>query len=197
MATTLIWPEGVLPSSFNWYLKSNGTSFISPWNGQTQTMRYPGSAWKATMTLRNLDDFESRAVEAIIAELDGLSGRIRLRDFGRHPLPAKGAPTVNGAGQTGSNLSTKGWAANTKVLLRGDYITVNDELKLVLADVTSNTTGVALVRIAPMLRNQPANGAPIEVTNPYGIFRLNKDENGMDREPGIVNGTTLEFIEVF
>lgn len=194
---TLTWPNGILPSSFDWTLVSNGSSFTSPWNGQTQTARYPGSAWKAQMTLSNLDDYESRAVEVIIFQLDGMSGRVKLHDFGRFPAPVKGTPRVNGAGQTGTSVATDGWTASTKVLSAGDYITVNDELKMVLADVTSNASGAATVPIAPQLRNSPADNLVIEVANPYAIFRLEKNENGVKRSPAFNNDITLNFIEVF
>ena len=194
---TLLWPDGILPSSFDWTLKSNGSSFSSPWNGQTQTVRYPGSAWKAQMTLSDLDDYESRAVEVLIFELDGLAGRVKLWDFGRFAGTVKGTPRVNGAGQTGVSLVTDGWTASVKVLSKGDYITVNDELKMVLSDVTSNASGAATVRIAPQLRNSPADNLVIEVANPYGIFRLEKDENGVKRSPAFNNNITLNFIEVF
>ena len=77
MATALEWPDGILPSTFDWSLSSNGTSFTSPWNGQTQAARFPGSAWNAAMTLNNLDDLESRYLEVMIVELDGLAGGTR------------------------------------------------------------------------------------------------------------------------
>jgi hypothetical protein len=193
----LIWPSGILPSSFDWSLKSNGSSFTSPWTGQTQTVRYPGSAWQAQLTLSNLDDYESREVEALIFELDGLAGRIKLWDFGRFPGAVKGTPRIAGAGQTGSQIVTDGWTPSTKVLSRGDYITVNDEMKMVLADVTSSSTGAATVRIAPQLRNSPADNAAIIVDRPYAIFRLEKGENGVKRSPAFNNDFTLNFVEVF
>lgn len=194
---TLDWPAGILPSTFDWFLSSNGTSFTSPWNGQTQTVRYPGSAWEAQMTLSNLDDFESREVEVIIVQLDGMAGRIRLRDFGRFGSAPKGNPLVNGAGQTGTALVTDGWTPSVKVLSRGDYITVNDELKMVTADITSNASGAATILFGPQLRNSPGDNSVIEVANPYGIFRLQQGKNGVKRSPAFNNDFTLNFVEAF
>lgn len=197
MATVLEWPSGILPASFDWSLQSAGSTFTSPWNQQTQSVRYPGSAWKAAMTLSNLDDYESRYVEVLLVQMDGYAGLVKLRDFGRAPATVKGTPIVATGGQTGTNLVTKGWTASTKVLSLGDYITVNNELKLVLADVTSNASGNATIPIGPQLRTSPAVNAAIEVAQPYGIFRLTKDNNGPSRLPGIVNNFTLEFQEAF
>lgn len=194
---TLNWPNGILPASFDWYLTSNGSSFTSPWTGQTQTVRYPGSAWKAQLTLSNLDDYESREVEVILVQLDGMAGRIKLRDFGRFAQPVKGTPRINGAGQKGVSVNTDGWTPSTKVLSKGDYITIADELKLVTGDVTSNASGEATVPFGPQLRNSPSDDLVIEVSDPYGIFRLEKNENGVKRSPAFNNDITLNFVEAF
>lgn len=194
---TLEWPAGLRPATLNWDLKSNGTVFQSPFNGATQTIRFPGSAWVAEMTFVSLDDYEARELEAIIFQLDGYAGRVKLRDYGRIPPAVRGAPVVNGAGQSGMALSSRGWTPSVKVLSRGDYITINDELKFVTADVMSSTDGGAVIPIAPMIRQSPANGASIEVANPYGVFRVSNDQNGVQRKPAFDNGFTLNLIEAF
>ena len=197
MADVLNWPNGLLPSSFKWNLKSNGTSFSSPFTAKTQTVRWVGSAWKASITMNSLDELEAIAFEALLFEMDGLAGRVKLWDFGRTPNVVRGAPRVNGANQKGTSLITDGWTASVKVLKKGDYFTVNDELKYCLADVTSNASGQATVRFAPQLRTAPADNLVIEVANPYGIFRLIDDENGVSRKPAFDNDFTIEFIEAF
>lgn len=197
MATALEWPQGILPTSMDFRLKSNGNSFTSPWNGQTQAVRYPGSSWRINMSLENLDDYESRYLEALIVQLDGIAGTVKLWDFGRAPATVKGSPKVNGGGQMGTNLATNGWTPSVKVLSRGDYITVNNEMKMVLTDVNSNASGVATIPIGPQLRQSPPSGVAIEVTRPYGIFRLAQDENGTSRTSGINSNFSLSFVEAF
>ncbi len=193
----LEWPDGIRPSSMDWKLVSNGSSFVSKFNGATQTIRYPGSMWSCDAAFDDLDDYESRHLETTLFSLDGMSGRIKMPDFGRWGRPAFGTPLVSGAGQSGMLLNTQGWHVTRLVLERGDYITVNNELKIVLADVWSSSTGTATVKIAPMLRNSPDNLAAIETLKPYGIFRLAKDENGVSRKPAFTNSFSLNFIEAF
>lgn len=193
----LEWPDGILPSTFDWYLNSNGTSFTSPWNGQTQSARFPGSAWQASLTLKNMDDYEARYLDVMIVQMDGLSGRIKLHDFGRAPSVVKGNPSVKTGGQTGTVLITTGWNQSTTVLKRGDYFTVNDELKMVLADVVSNSVGDATVTFGPQLRNSPSVGAELTVDKPYGIFRFADKKNGGKRMPGINNDYSFQFVEAF
>jgi hypothetical protein len=52
---------------------------------------------------------------------------------------------VSDANQTGTLLGSKGWTPGVLVLRTGDYITVNDELKMVTADVTSTAAGTAVI----------------------------------------------------
>ncbi|EBA3774827.1 hypothetical protein AUR71_25765, partial [Salmonella enterica] len=119
-------------------------------------------------------------------------------DWGRGGRTPAGSPVVNGANQTGTELQMSGWTPGVVVLERGDYITVNDELKMVTADVTSTSTGTATVTFAPMLRWSPPDGAAIEVAKPYGIFKLKDNQQGAgNRVPGVFTSYTLELEEAF
>jgi hypothetical protein len=81
------------------------------------------------------------------------------------------------------------------VLERGSYLTVGDELKFITQDVWSDINGRAIIHIAPQLRRAPQSGSPVEVRNPYGIFMLDSNENGVDRAPAFVNSIKLKFVE--
>ncbi|WP_312838458.1 hypothetical protein [Pantoea piersonii] len=197
MADVLEWP-GPNPSSLSWHLESNTKTFRSPFNGASQTVRFPGSRWKCTVEYAVLEEAQARKIEAVIVALDGEYGRVRIRDWGREGKAPAGSPVVSDADQTGVALSTKGWAANTLVLRAGDYFTVNSELKKVTADVTSDASGAAVIQFAPMLRSSPAASAPLEVQNPWGIFKLKDNSQGeIRRAPGLISSTTIEFEEAF
>ena len=99
-------------------------------------------------------------------------------------------------GQAGAQLVTRNWNANTLVLRRGDYITVNDQLLEVLEDVTSNAHGVAVVAVSPWLRMPPANGATIHYQQPYAVMRLMQDEHMLDVRALFASGS-LECREAF
>ncbi|HBC8488016.1 TPA: hypothetical protein KE181_002713 [Escherichia coli] len=193
----LTWPEELRPSEMEWYLVSNAVEFTSPFNGASQTVSYPGSRWEATLTFSNLNDWQSRKLESTLAKLDGKAGRIMLQDFGRWGRPPMGSPVVNGANNTGTTLSTKGWTPDRKVLWEGDYIAVNNELKLITEDAWSDSSGNVILNIAPMLRSIPPNGAKIETQKPQGSFRLAENTNGVKRQPAFNNSFTLKFSEAF
>ena len=197
MADVLEWP-GPNPSSLSWHLESNTKTFRSPFNGSSQTVRFPGSRWKCTVEYAVLEEAQARKIEAVIAALDGEYGRVRIRDWGRDGKAPAGSPVVSDADQTGVALTTKGWTANTLVLRAGDYFTVNSELKKVTADVTSSASGTATITFSPMLRSSPSPNSALEVQNPWGIFKLVDNSQGqIRRSPGLVSATTIEFEEAF
>lgn len=194
----LEWPDDVCPASLTWRPESNTKTFRSPFNGASQTVRFPGTRWICSLTFNNLTDDKSRRIDALVAELDGEYGRVKIRDWGRNGRAPAGSPVVSDADQTGMELNTKGWLPAKTVLMTGDYITVNDELKIVTADVTSSPSGNAVIPIAPMLRSSPAPNAPVEVANPFGIFKLKDNQQGTgNRVPGVFTSYTLEFEEAF
>ncbi|HAT3927576.1 TPA: hypothetical protein I9Y42_001186 [Citrobacter koseri] len=194
----LEWPEDVCPASLTWRPESNTKTFRSPFNGASQTVRFPGTRWVCSLTFNNLSDEKARRIDSLVAELDGEYGRVKIWDWGRSGRTPAGSPLVDGANQTGTELHSKGWTAGMVVLRQGDYITVNDELKMVTADVSSASNGTALIPFAPMLRSSPPANAVIEVANPYGIFKLkDNQQGGGNRVPGVFTSYTLEFEEAF
>ncbi|MFT1618310.1 hypothetical protein [Enterobacter kobei] len=194
----LEWPADVEPSSLTWRPESNTKTFRSPFNGASQIVRFPGTRWICSLTFNNLTDDKSRRIDALVADLDGEYGRVKIRDWGREGRTPAGNPVVSDANQTGTQLGSKGWTPGTLVLRTGDYFTVNDELKMVTADVTSTAAGTAIIHFAPMLRASPPANGKIEVAKPYGIFKLKDNQQGAgNRVPGVFTSYTLEFEEAF
>lgn len=194
----LEWPQDVCPASLTWRPESNSKTFRSPFNGASQTVRFPGTRWLCSLTFTNLTDDKSRRIDALVAALDGEFGRVKIRDWGRDGRKPAGAPVVSDASQSGVSLTTKGWTPGTVVLRTGDYFTVNNELKMVTADASSNSSGVAIIQFAPMLRTAPPANIPLEVAAPYGIFKLKDNSQGTgNRVPGVFTSYTIDFEEAF
>lgn len=79
----LEWPNDICPASLTWRPESNTKTFRSPFNGVSQTVRFPGTRWVCSLTFNNLSDEKSRRIDALIAELDGEYGRVKIHDWGR------------------------------------------------------------------------------------------------------------------
>lgn len=196
MATILSWPHTIMPTTLSWQLISNSKTFTSAFTGSVQTVRFPGSHWRCSMSFNNLTDEQARILEAVVAELDGESGRVKISDWARSGLTQRGKPKVSRPNQTGKLLESKDWLPNSIILRIGDYITVNDELKRVTANVVSDAQGNATIPIAPILRYSPALNDTIENETPYGIFKLTSNDQGnFQRRPGILTNTSLTFEE--
>lgn len=191
----LTWPDELRPSSMDWGMEANTVAFTSPFNGASQTVGYPGDKWICSMVFNSLDDDEARELEALLFQLRGQQGRVYLRDYGRVPPAKLGSPVVSSAAQMGVLLLTRGWTASKKVLRKGDYISVGNELKMVMKDASSATDGSATIEISPPWRSAPAINTPVEVTNPRGVFRLAENKNAVSRKPAFDNGFKIDFVE--
>ncbi|NBN85285.1 MULTISPECIES: hypothetical protein [Proteus] len=193
----LEWPKEVIPTQENWQLLSNSKTFTSPFNGSSQTVRFPGSRWRCELTFNNLNEEKSRQLEALVASLDGMSGRVKIASWIRKGRYGYGSPRIAIPNQLGNRLETKDWKRNMRVLQQGDRLTVGNELKMVVADVVSDNQGRAIILISPMLRTSPTVNEMLEVERPFGVFRLVDNEQGkfQHRRLGYTN-ITLSFEEV-
>ncbi|MCD4641861.1 hypothetical protein LOS02_17125, partial [Proteus mirabilis] len=163
----------------------------------SQTVRFPGSRWRCELTFNNLNEEKSRQLEALVASLDGMSGRVKISSWIRKGRYGYGSPRIAIPSQLGNRLETKDWKRNMRVLQQGDRLTVGNELKMVVADVVSNNQGHAIILISPMLRTSPTVNEMLEVERPFGVFRLVDNEQGkfQHRRLGYTY-ITLSFEEV-
>jgi hypothetical protein len=179
----------------------NTQAFESPLNRTVQTVELPGARWTFTLEYRSISHTDARILKAFFAQLRGMAGRFYLGDRS-HKTPAgtaAGTPVVKGAAQTGATLITDGWTpSQANLLLPGDYIGVNGELKIITATCSSDVSGNATLVFEPPLRYSPADNAAITVSSPVCVMRLADDEQDQividpERRPTV----TFEGMEVF
>lgn len=191
------WPEHLMPNTMDWHLQPNTKIFTSTFNNSARTAGFPGDQWMGTLTFSRLNREKARQMEVFIRSLGGANGRFLLRDMKHKGRPAKGAPVVNLAGQTGGYLQTNGWLPNQLVLRAGDYFSVGQELKQSKIDVVASATGFAILEFYPWLRHSPAVGEAIVTDQPVGIFRLKDDSQGKLSNRQLFSDTTIEVVEAF
>ncbi len=156
----------------------------SPFTFERQVQTHQGMLWLAGITLAPMKREKAEQWRSFFAKLNGTQGTFLMGDLGAK-LPrgiATGTPQVDGAGQTGQTLITKGWTTGiTGILLEGDYIQIGtgltSRLYKVLDDVDSDGGGLATFDIWPRLRESPADSATIVVNNAEGLFRLGSNLN--------------------
>jgi hypothetical protein len=113
---------------------------------------------------------------------------------------ATGTPVINGASQTGSELITDGWTADTTGILKaGDYIQLGTgstaRLYKVLDDVDSDGSGNATFDIWPNLRSSPDDNATITVSNCKSVFRLTTNVTDISINQASIYGLTFGAVE--
>lgn len=146
----------------------------SPYTMQTTVYDYEAETWGLKVSINPLTREEA---QPWVAFLSALRGRVGTFLFGpalfRTPLGAgTGVPLVNGANQTGRELVTDGWTANTVVLEAGDLFQIDLRLYMSLKQVTSNGSGQATIDVFPRVKAHADNSALI-LENPKGLWRLN------------------------
>lgn len=151
----------------------------SPFTGQAEVQEHPGQLWQAEIAWDTLRRLEAEPLIAAIMQLKGQFGTFLLGDpLGAQPRGnPQGAPVVDGAGQTGNSLLTRGWTASAQgVLLAGDYIRLGSgattRLHKVLIDASADGFGKATLDIWPRLREAPADAQSVITSNAQGVFRL-------------------------
>jgi hypothetical protein len=198
--TTLTWPTLTRsgPRDFELTLEANTQTFVSPLSRATQTVEMPGARWLASFTLENLLEADTALLQAFMAKLRGRAGRFTLHNFAR-PVPrgtASGSPLVKGGSQTGTALIIDGLAAGA-TLLTGDYIGVNGELKIVVADATADGSGEMTLTIEPPLRASPADNAAITLVQPTATFMLTDDAMRTITRPRHLSDISIDAVEVW
>ena len=198
--TTLTIPKQTDFRSSTFGLEENTETFVSPISNTIQTLARTGARWYLTI---NYAPMKRADAQVVIAFLTKLRGRVNsLNGFDPNatsPLGDVSSSTllVNGASQTGNSLICDGAEASTLVLKAGDYFEVNNELKMVTDDATSDASGDVTINFSPSLRSSPSDDASITTTNPNCEMKLVDDNVTWSQSVGDIYNISFSAIEVF
>lgn len=174
----------------------------SPFTLQQNVQEHQGEAWIVEIAVGTMKRADAEAWAAIFLLLGGRSNTFLFGDpagtAARGSVP--GAPKVDGAGQTGRTLDTKGWTASqTGVLLAGDWIQVGSgatqRLYKVTEDADSDGSGLAALSIWPRLRESPDDSETLVVANCKGTFRLGSNTMEWDIDASLFYQTSFVAVE--
>ncbi len=198
--TTYAIPTTVGFNSVEFGLQNNNQVFTSPLSNSIQVSELTGARWYATFNLPPMK--KDNALE-YIGFLQRLQGRVHSF-FGydaNHRSPsgtiAGSTLLVNGANQTGTSLVLDGGANSTLVLKAGDFFSVNNELKMVTANATTDGSGDVTVNFVPSLRSSPSDDASITTTNPVCTMKLTGDSTTYSINTSSIYGISFSGVEVF
>jgi len=151
----------------------------SKFTGQGQRIVYPFAVWMLEATLNEVDGITAGRIRSFLAQLEGQKNTFRLPVPGHYrPLGGyTGAVIANGpAAARASSLDVDGMAASRIVLTEGDYFTINDELKMVTADLMSSAGGSGVISFKPALRKPVADNTPLTIINPTVLMTAEDDD---------------------
>jgi hypothetical protein len=185
--TIIVLPTAPAPRSIEFVATDIVGDNTSPFTGQLQIQNWQAAFMKGTAVMPPMTTVAGRAWIAALLALNGKGNIFQLGDPTRAALlgTGGGTPAVNGANQTGFTLALRGLPASTSgIYLPGDYLQVGYRLYTVIASVTSDGSGDALVGIWPNLRESPADGTAVVTANTQGIWRLDNNERRWNIVPG-------------
>lgn len=134
---------------------------------------------------------------AFVVDCDGVANKFPLIACERPQLTGDPKVTVDGAGQGGHTLKTKGWGSAGLKLRRGQFATVGEQLLILMADVVADEQGKAELRFKPYLRVIPADDEPVAVRRPYAVVSMSDPKNGWAVDVGQDYDITFACEEAF
>ncbi len=168
-------PSGPGFSQSRLYIHHNQTVHQSA-SGRQQIHRHAGDRWQGVVTLPTLTKQQAQEWLGFLDALDGIVGSFMLPhpEFKSITGTAEDQQgTIDGAGQMGALIDTKGWDANqANIFKRGDIIQIGTALKKIVETVSANSAGKAQINVSPRFMTAPVNGETIITENAQGHFRL-------------------------
>jgi hypothetical protein len=165
---------------------------VSPFTFEQQVYVHQGVRLEADIEFPLAVNADHALVRSFLFALNGKEGTFTMGpENSKTPRGVMtGSPVVNGAGQTGRTLSTRGWTNSiTGIVKAGDWIQLGSgataHLYQVVQDASSNGSGIASLELGRPLLSSPADGATITVSNPVGVWRLTS--NAVDWSEELAN----------
>jgi len=169
-------------------------------NGGEVIIAPPYARWMVRFPLAAQERADAQAWLGALVQLNKLSNVFQLTPpsyTGPVGGYAGADPLVAGASQVGTSLDCDGVTPSTLIVSAGDYMEVNDEFKMVIADATSDGAGLVTINFEPALRASPSNNATVEIQTPELNLRLREPLAVWNITPSLWYLIELDCIESF
>jgi hypothetical protein len=179
-----------------------GISMRSKYTGKRKRVNFPFAVWVLEGTLIDTDGTDAADLRAFLVQLEGERNSFRLKVPG-HDKPSSGYTGPNGLVATAAaagvtSLATKSWSNSVPVLRKGDYFTINDELKMATSTVSSSGTGTCTLDFQPQLRKGALVNDVVVVQTPTMLMTGQDDDSGTwSLKRPVRHGIKLKLMEDF
>lgn len=160
----------------------------SQWNHRRRVLDLDNGYLAASVEIEVTTENEDRAWRAFHALLRGPANTFRLPATPCQQTVITGTAIQAAAAATAgaTSLSTKNWANASVLLKAGQYVTVNDQLLLLTADVPASGTN-RTITFEPPLRADVALDTTILTEHPTGLVALPPDAPPPRTVNGVMN----------
>ncbi len=159
----------------------------------------PGTRWGLNFTLKPLSIADAREWQAALIQLAKLNNSFEITPPGwlSGTGYAGANPLVNGASQAGLSLICDGASFSTAISSKGDYISFNNELKMLTAAASTDGAGNVTFPFEPAMRAAPSDGATVNVKTPVLTARLLSPKASWAIKLGDIYGFQVQAVEVY
>lgn len=157
-----------------------GVTLRSKYTGKRQSVTYPFALWTFEGALLPMEGVDAAEWRSFLAELEGEQNTFQL------PVPGVVGPVTGYSGPSPStsgsalarakSFNVSGVTPGAALFRRGDYFTVNGELKLAKTAATANGSGVATVSFEPGLRQALPGASALNIYSPYATLSATGDD---------------------
>lgn len=196
----LTFPDALKVARSSWGQQRNDVAFRSGFGAQSVELSSP--LWVVTLEATPGLESNGGAWQSLGMQLRGQTNQLALWNHARS-VPRgtmRGAMTLaTGAAQGATTLSIVASGQTAKTLKQGDYLGIGANLTqqvvMVVADATSDGSGVISVTVEPALRNDFTLGESVTWDKPKALFRRVDSKFGWQTYAAVVEGFTLDLIE--
>ena len=194
------------PSNFRtseWTIVSTVAVNVSPYTYSSQSADFGGYAWRTVVTLPPMKREEADEWQVFFMQLHGRFGTFLLGDPDSKTIQGGCTGTIqtNAAHSVGAyDVTIDGAPASTIIFKKGDYVQfgsgATSKLHMIVADITSNSSGVATLQIEPPLKTALSDNSTVVYSNTKGVFRMDSNELTWNADQLSVYGISFSCSEV-
>ncbi len=183
-----------------WAQQRNDIEFRSVFGFQANEVS--GPLWSVMLESTIGLEANSGEWKALGMRLQGKNNQLAMWDLAR-PVPLgtmRGTMTLNTAAAQGATaLSIIASGQSAKTLLQGDLLGIGtlltQQVVMVVADATSDGSGIISVTTEPALRNAHLIAASVTWDRPKALFRRVDSKYGWNNYGPVAEGFTLDLLE--
>ena len=176
------------PSNFStseWTIIRTVAVSQSPFTYKSQSADFGGAIWQTTVELPIMNREQSSLWTSFFMQLHGRAGTFLLGDPDARAIRGGLTSSIqtNTTASVGAyDIVIDGANASTLIFKAGDYIQLgsgaSSKLHMIVANVTSNSSGVATLPIEPPLKTAIGNDSQVIYENTKAVMRMDTNDLG-------------------